>query len=55
MLWALDRSTFRAILCSSQASGNAELQAFLGSVELLASLTQEQLYSPPVEGAVRPA
>jgi hypothetical protein len=54
-LWALDRSTFRAILCSSQASGNAELQAFLGSVELLASLTQEQLYSPPVEGAVRPA
>ena len=42
-LWALDRGTFRAILCSSQASEDHDLSSFLGGIPLLASLTQEQL------------
>ena len=43
VLWALDRATFRTILCSKQASEDRELATFLGSVQLLSSLTQAQL------------
>ena len=43
VLWALDRATFRTILCSKQASEDRELATFLGSVQLLSSLTQAEL------------
>ena len=43
VLWALDRATFRTILCSKQASEDRELATFLGSVQLLSSLTQAGL------------
>ena len=42
-LWAVDRSTFRAILCSSTATRDHELGEFLKSVSILSSLTADQL------------
>ena len=42
-LWAVDRGTFRAILCSSKAQSDHEMADFLQKNPLFSSLTSEQI------------
>ena len=42
-LWALDRATFRDVLCGSKVDETQATAAFLGAVPLFSSLTPEQI------------
>ena len=42
-LWALDRATFREVLCGSKVDETQATAAFLGAVPLFSSLAPEQV------------